>query len=401
MLKRFVAVVMLFSTVLVTTPISAAELAAPKTSLGSVSSVGTVNLRGVSVPQEGTIFNGDELQVGSQGYAKVMLVAGHRLELDRDTRISVGQPGKNVVVQVKSGNVGFSAAGASQLTLSVGPYEIVPDPNAAGNVALIGKDALGLRTIRGKINVHQLTAAHISYVVAQGQERILTYTGQTSEPVTQIASALPAPIPTVPPAPDPQTAPAGKSGLSKTGWIAILATVAGATAAIAVLATRNNNENSSVILSRQQAVQGTQNAINSAQLAISASTQVQAAATQGMAALSTLPPSTQTTLNGQFQNASSQASAAGQQISQTILPNLNNLSAQLNSATSTSQIQSLETQINAAIAQLNTQIQVINAQIAAVIATANTARSAGANVPAINISPTPTVPPITASPTTP
>src|SRR5581483_1343314 len=94
-LKRLLAVVTLVSTLSLTMPVSAAELGTPRTSVGSVSGVGSVSLRGVSVPQEGTIFNGDELQVGSKGYAKVMLVAGHRLELDRDTKVSIQQPGKN------------------------------------------------------------------------------------------------------------------------------------------------------------------------------------------------------------------------------------------------------------------------------------------------------------------
>src|ERR1051326_5833309 len=264
MWKRFTSIVLLFSTALVTAPVSAAELTVPRTSLGSVSSVGTVSLRGVTIPQEGTIFNGDELQVGSPGYARVMLVAGHRLELDRDSKVSIQQTGKKTVVQVKAGNVGFTSAANSQLTLTVGPYEITPAPNAAGNVALIGKDALGLRSMRGKITVQQLTASHLSYVVLQGQERILTYSGQSSEPLARIASLVPDQVPSAPSAPQTTTAPAGR-GLSKKGWIAIIATVGGAAAAISVLATSNNEENVSIVLAKQQVVQGAQNALQLAQ----------------------------------------------------------------------------------------------------------------------------------------
>jgi len=318
MLKRLIAVVTLFSTVLITMPVSAAELGAPRPSVGAVTGVGTVSLRGVSVPQEGTIFSGDELQVGAQGYAKIMLVAGHRLELDRDTKIAIQQTGKNVVVQIKTGNVAFTSAATSQLTLQVGPYEIVPQPNAAGNAALVGKDALGLRTIRGKIAVQSTASSAVSYVVSAGQERILTFAGQMRQPIAQLASNMPGPIPALPPVPDPapQTAPAGR-GLSKAGWLAILATIGGATAAIAVLATSGTTENVSAILAKQQAAQAAQQAQQATQQAQAAAQAQAQAATTANAQLAALPPSTQTQLATQIQNfqaISSQAQATLQQI---------------------------------------------------------------------------------------
>src|SRR2546423_1555065 len=97
LLRRFVAVTLLFSTLFVTMPISAAELAPSRTTLGSVSGSGAVSLRGVSL-QEGTIFNGDVLEVGYKGYARVMFVAGHRLELDANTKISIHQADDNISV---------------------------------------------------------------------------------------------------------------------------------------------------------------------------------------------------------------------------------------------------------------------------------------------------------------
>src|SRR5436190_14108 len=102
-MKRCVAAVCVLSTLLVTMPVSAAELAAPRTSLGSVSGVGPVSVRGITIPQEATVFSGDELQTGSKAFAKVMLVAGHRLQLDADTRINIQQDNKVVTVQVRSG----------------------------------------------------------------------------------------------------------------------------------------------------------------------------------------------------------------------------------------------------------------------------------------------------------
>src|SRR4051812_43649192 len=171
-LNRVVAAVLVFSTVLLTMPVSAAELTTPKASVGSVTGVGSISLRGVTLPQEGTIFSGDELQVGSSGFAKVMLVAGHRLQLDAGTKVNIQKTDKAVIVQVRSGNLGFNAAtnNSQQLRIAVGPYEFVPAAGAAGNVAYVGNDTLGLRATKGNVSVQH--ASRPAFVVAQGQERI-------------------------------------------------------------------------------------------------------------------------------------------------------------------------------------------------------------------------------------
>src|SRR5689334_1361375 len=90
LVRRLTALTLLLSTLLITMPVSAAELAA-RTTLGSVSGSGSVTLRGVSVLQEGTIFDGDVLEVGMKSYARVILIAGHRFELGADTQISIHQ----------------------------------------------------------------------------------------------------------------------------------------------------------------------------------------------------------------------------------------------------------------------------------------------------------------------
>jgi len=403
MLNRFTAVVLLFSTALVTAPVSAAELAAPHASLGSVSGVGPVSLRGVSVAQEGTIFSGDELQVGSKGYAKVMLVAGHRLELGADTKINIRQSEKNIVIQIKSGNVAFTSAGNSQLTLTVGPYEISPEHNSAGNAALIGKDALGLRTIKGKVAVKQ-TALHTTTVVAKGQEKIMTFAGQTSAPLTQIASTVPGPLPAVPPAPpDPQTSPAGTAGtkgLSKTGWIAVLATLGGAGAAIGILASRsNNNENNAAILARQQLLQTAQTAMSTAQTATSATSTIASATTQLNAAInaSNISASQKASLTNQSNLISSAATAIQQQIA-SLQTQLTTLTTQISSTTDQNAINQLKSQLNGVITQLNAQIAALNQQIASLNALLAQATAAGVQgVPTVNLAPIPPAPTASAS----
>src|SRR5262245_11240482 len=180
-LRRFVAVGLLMSTLFVTMPVSAAELAGTRTTLGSVSGSGLVSLRGVSMLQEGTLFDGDILEVGAKGYARVMLVAGHRLELDASTKISIRQTDENISIQVNSGNVAFTRADNAALLISAGPYEIRPARGASGSLALVGKDSVGLRSIKGTLAVRQ-TTSKVTYSVAQGEERILMFSGQSAQP---------------------------------------------------------------------------------------------------------------------------------------------------------------------------------------------------------------------------
>src|SRR6266704_5643978 len=232
-LKRSIAFVLLCSTVFATIPVSATELASPNSSLGYVTGVGPVSLRGIPMMQEGTVFGGDDLQVGAKGYAKVTLVGGYKLELDESTSVNIRQNRNNIVVQIRSGNIGFTAAKSSELTLLAGPYEVSVDNASSGNLSVIGTDAMGVRAMKGKLTVRQTTTKS-SYVVAQGQERILTFDGESREPLTQIASNVPTPIPAVPP-PIPQRS--ASSGLSTVTWIAIAAGVGGTAAALAFLAT--------------------------------------------------------------------------------------------------------------------------------------------------------------------
>jgi len=69
-ITQFIAVSLAILMLGATAPVSAAEIAAPA-NIGSVSAVGSVQLRGVGI-SEGTLFSGDRLNVAPGGYAKVV-----------------------------------------------------------------------------------------------------------------------------------------------------------------------------------------------------------------------------------------------------------------------------------------------------------------------------------------
>jgi len=351
----------------------------------------------VNLPQEGTIFSGDELQVGTSGFAKVMLVDGHRLQLDAGTKVNIQKTDKAVIVQVRSGNLGFNAAtNSQQLRIAIGPYEFVPAAGAAGNVAYVGKDTLGLRATKGNVSVQH--ASRPSFTVAQGQERIISFDGQSSQPLAQLASIVPGPIPDAPPVPVPQgrgapaptTTPAGRS-LTTTGWVAILATIGGAAAAIAVLATRGNNEEDvNSKLQQQKLLQSAQAIAASAQAASTAATSAANVSGQA-AAVNALPAATRT----QFTTLQGQASAQQQAIAAT-QATITNLVNQIQNTTDQNALPGLTAQLVTAQQTLNTQIAALNGTINSINSLLNQNQGT-TGVPPGNLPQAPSAPPVSAS----
>ena len=356
-LKRSIAFVLLCSTVFATIPVSATELASPNSSLGYVTGVGPVSLRGIPMMQEGTVFGGDDLQVGAKGYAKVTLVGGYKLELDESTNVNIRQNRNNIVVQIRSGNVGFTAAKSSELTLLAGPYEVSVDNASSGNLSVIGTGEMGVRTMKGKVTVRQTTTKS-SYVVAQGQERVLTFDGESREPLTQVASNVPTPIPAVPP-PIPQRSP-GSSGLSAVTWIAIAAGIGGAAATLAFLASSSTTSSSSPN-KNSVAQQNLDSVVSAAKSATSANNQLSTAAGQTLNAIGTSP--TRATLRNRGLAIQAAATNIATQLA-SITTQLNSLQVALNGGTDISAaLETVRLALNVQINSLNTQITALKTLI--------------------------------------
>src|SRR6185436_14721369 len=88
---------------IMTLPVSAGELSAH--TLGSVSSVGDVALRGVPVGGEGTFFSGDRIRTGNKSYAKLVLQNANSLELFTNTQAVVTDAKPRVTVGLLAGNI--------------------------------------------------------------------------------------------------------------------------------------------------------------------------------------------------------------------------------------------------------------------------------------------------------
>src|SRR6478672_8330862 len=108
-LKRLVAVALVLSTVLITMPVSAADFTTNKSVIGSVSAVGPVELRGIGISQEGTLFAGDRIRAGQKGSATVLLGTGTKILLSQQGDININRDAQGVKIAMNAGTVGFTA----------------------------------------------------------------------------------------------------------------------------------------------------------------------------------------------------------------------------------------------------------------------------------------------------
>jgi hypothetical protein len=310
--RRLTAAALVLSTVFITMPVSAADFSTTKSAIGSVSAVGAVDLRGIGISQEGTLFAGDSIRAHEKGYAKVLLGAGSKIELSEKTDVTVNRDAQGVKIAMKTGTIGFTAK--SGLRIDVTPFEVVADDNASGNVAIMSPTTAGVRAINGKVTVRNLKTSE-SFVLMKGQEQLLGLPGGIHAPaLTQIASSVPSPIP----APKPQT-PAGKTtgGLAMdTGaWLAVAgaAAITGIAIWALVEARDNNNDVSSLRAQQTAALKNIANAnaiANTAAQQQAALASALALATQAQAALQAAGNTTQASAAASLvQSISTQQSA--------------------------------------------------------------------------------------------
>jgi hypothetical protein len=242
-LRRIVAVALVLTTTFITIPLSAADFSSARPVIGSVSAAGAVDLRGVAISKEGTLFSGDSIRAHEKGYAMVLLGTGSKIELSEKTDVSINRDAQGVKIAMNTGTMEFTAK--SPLRIDVMPYEVTATDDASGDVSVISPTTAGVRAINGKVTVRNLKTSE-SFVLTKGQEQLLG--GIHAAPVATVASNMPTPIPAPKPAPKPapQT-PAGKAsgGLAMdTGaWLAVIGAGAIAGVAIWAIVEAKNNEN--------------------------------------------------------------------------------------------------------------------------------------------------------------
>lgn len=413
--RRLMAVALVLTTAVVTMPLSAADFSTARPVLGSVSAVGSVELRGVGISQDGTLFSGDSIRSNAKGYAKVLIGTGAKLELSEKTDVRINRDDKGIQIAMNSGSMAFTAL--TPLRVDVAPFEVTASDDASGVVAFTGTAVAGVRAINGKVTVRNLKTSE-SFVLTKGHEQLLGLSNGAHGPsLGEIATNVPAPLPGVPD-PAPQT-PAGKTtgGLAMdTGaWLAVIGGAAiGAIAIWGVvsarrannridnltgqLATTNQNlaianvnsaNNAAATAAQIKALQSAQASSNAALQAQILALQLQngAAGVQtAVNAAANLSPTQRGNLTAQAAALQGQISSAASTISQ-LQNQLQSLTTQLNGATGP-QALAIQNQINTVTASLNGSITTLNNAIANLNTLIASAVNSGVpNVPNVTIQP--------------
>ena len=379
-LRKVVAVALVLTTTFITTPLSAADFTT-KNALGSVSAIGNVQLRGISISQEGTLFAGDNIRAGDKAYAKVLLQNGNKIEVGEKTEMTVGQS----AIALVAGNVGFTAFGKEAVRIAFQPFEMVAS-DAAGNISVNAGTAAGVRAVSGKVTIRN-TKTSESFVLTKGQERWFGLKdGTAAKPIAEIASSLPDALPL------PQT-PAGQTGggmaMDAGAWAAVIA--AGAVTGLAIwglVVALDNQDDIDALTSRMDTLSGqittlqgtvtTNQATVNAQLAALARAQaisesafnarlnalaITNTASQVSVAAQTAPnlsPTERSTFTARAQTLASQALGATQRIL-SIQAQIDAIEAQLQQPGLTqAQVTALNTQLTALRNQLATEITGLN-----------------------------------------
>jgi hypothetical protein len=400
---RIVALALVLTTTCLTMPVSAADLYKPKPVLGSVSATGRVEVRGISITEENTLFAGDSIKSLDKAYAKVLLRNGSKLELAEKTEIHVQPEGDVVQIAMTTGMMGFSSLGNS-LRIKVQPFEVVGSPDSSGNV-MISPTAATVRALKGSLKVRN-TKTSESFVVTAGQDRLFGLDGSKKLSLGEIASNVPGPLPrALPQTPAGQTTNTGLA-MDRGAWLAVIAGAAAAGVLITTLVMTLNNRDDIKDLgakidalsgqiaanqtANQAAIQALQRSIQFSQTAAqvqSTAGQVGTASNQAAAAISAsaaLTPAQRASLSAQA-TAAAQTAAQAAAAAATAQASLSALQAAISASGTVTpaqqtQLTTLQNQVNAAVAQVNAAI----AALQAVIASAN---QAGANIPTAPIAP--------------
>jgi len=377
----------------------ASETSPSKTVLASVSAVGAVEVRGIPIRQDATIFSGDRLRVGDKGYAKLSFPAGHKIELTEKTDITVTNTRNSIEVALSSGTAGFAtAANGGSVTVRVGNVEVIANETAAGHIAVLGAESVGVRVVNGGVLVRDIKTKE-SWTVAAGQERLFSGgTSKPAEPLPQLASNIPPQMPTVPPSPPQQ----GNSTQSSSRWRRAVAWLFGEAVGAAVLLPADPARSASLTPGTERvgsAIAIAQQAQTVAVRLIGVGDQVQAAVA---AAQNVLPP-TRTDLMSRARTVVTQAQTSQQHV-ESLLAQLKQLQDSLAAGNQrapgplvsndvAADEASIESQIDAIIVSLNAEIAVLNQLIVQLNNVVVTATNAGvANVPNVDLQTVPMAP---------
>ena len=208
-------------------PLSQVAFGAQNAILGSVSAVGGVELRGVPLQNDGTLFDGDRIETSGQSYVKVQLTDGPQFELGNDTDVRVDRGDSQVQIAMNRGSMAFSSPSSSlPVQVSIESVTVEALPGAAAEIAFLEPNSLS--------------------VTALAESVMVTALGMGPAPVGQDEQVI-IPLDAQPEAAEPPPTPPGAetddetAGGSSTKVVVISASAAAAAGAVVFIAKRDKD----------------------------------------------------------------------------------------------------------------------------------------------------------------
>ena len=309
------------------------------------------------------------MRVGDKGYAKLSFTAGHKIEVTEKTEITVTNTRDGIQLGLRSGTMGFAAAKGGSITVRVGNVEMTANEAAAGHIAVLGADSIGVRVVNGAVLLRDIKTKE-SWTVAAGEERLFSGgTSKPAEPLPQVASNIPPQLPSVPPSQPPQDSPSQSSSRWRRGLLWLFG---GAFGAAVVLPGNSARSSFSITPDAERvgsAIAVAEQAQTVAVRLVGLGDQVQAA----IGAAQNVPSPTRTDLMSKTRTVVNQAQTSQQRI-ESLLAQLKQLQDSLAVSADPASVQS---QIDAIILSLNAEIAVLNELIVQLNNVILTATNAG------------------------
>ena len=227
MRNRFLAQVMVavLCGLLAGPALSPLSAAAPAT-MGRVVANSPATLNGLAIPREATVFSGDRLTTGADGWARIYLAEGEQIHLAARSEARAARTGERVDLELMNGQVLLQTRAGSALNVLTNGLAILP----------AGQEAVWQVTRTTPTEV--LVAAHSGSVEVRGANRNLTVPAGRSARIS--TAAAPA---------SPSAAPPPMGGLTTGEKGALIAGIVGGVIATVIIVTHVTESDAPPVIS--------------------------------------------------------------------------------------------------------------------------------------------------------
>lgn len=122
------------------------------TALGRVLTGPPAQINGVSLPGDATLFNGDRLSTGANGWARVFLARGEQVHLGAQTQARATSQGETLTFELNQGQMALRG-GRNVRVRSNGLELAAKADNAIWEVKELGKGSIVVASHRGAVEV--------------------------------------------------------------------------------------------------------------------------------------------------------------------------------------------------------------------------------------------------------